>query len=306
MSLVITETYGNSATGIGHFYLNRALRLFPTYWAVVLGCAVAYALGLLSSGILGLNASGPPTLRAAQILDQLTVLPQAVWRNVTLDTSLETNRLSIGLYYTVGLEMMFYALAPFVVLRRTGVIVALLAASVALHFLPFGLGLPSRQWQYEFFPSTLMFFVAGILAFRLYQTARHWRFPHWIGWTAVPVVVAYGAIVPYALYTNHWLPLALYALLALATPFLFIASRTSKLDRLCGDLSYPLYVVQGLAMGLLGASMTGPSGREWWGLALALALSAAIHLAIERPVERWRRRFRVAERQAAKPAPAAA
>ena len=57
---------------------------------------------------------------------------------------------------------------------------------------------------------------------------------------------------------------------------------------------------------IAGAIMTGPSGREWWGLALAIALSAAIHWAIERPVERWRRRFRVAEQQAAKPAPAAA
>jgi peptidoglycan/LPS O-acetylase OafA/YrhL len=283
IAMVLSQTYPASADGSRRFYLNRMLRLFPIYLAVLVATAMAYAAGLVPSGVPGLN--GFALLPA---LDQITVLPQVLWRNVSLDTGPSSNGLAIGWYYTVGLEMMFYALAPLFVRWKLPALLLLFAASVAMHFLPAMLNLPERQWQYEFFPAVLMFFVAGVLAYRL--TRAIGRAGGRAGWAVVPAMVAYGAYHDSQIFTNQLGPLAMYAVLALTLPFLFEASRQSRFDKFLGDLSYPFYVVHGLAAGLAGAEIggTGRLANVIAALLLTTAASIALLFLVGRPTERLR------------------
>lgn len=282
-------------TGTPRFYANRATRLFPIYLVVLFATAMANALGFARFGVPGINGTFTPLL----VLDQITVLPYAVWRNLTLDTDGSSNSLAIGWYYTVGLEMMFYALAPFFTRWKLPNLILLFIVSGIVHFVPYMMGLPDRQWQYEFFPSTAVFFVAGVLSYRLYLAIKDTANPH-IGWVTIPAVIAYGFYFDQPLYTNSFEPFAVYAALALMLPFLFIASKGSTVDAFLGDLSYPFYVVHGLAAGLVGGGVGIPTNIRN-ALLLTIALSAVLHFLVDLPLRKTRDAIRGSKRPGPQP-----
>lgn len=295
MAMTIAENYGNDARGARRFYANRALRLYPSYLAVIFGVVALHASGVVLWGISGFNADGPLISRLPDMLNQATVLPNAIWRNLTLDTNAASNTLNLAWCYTVGIEGMFYLVAPFIVLRRLPVLIVTFVGSLGLHFLPATLGLDARQWQYDFFPATLVFFLAGVLAYRLYVVTRTIAFPRAIGWAGLAAVVASGwAPNPFAIFTNSPWIMAFYAAVALAVPFLFMASKGSRIDRLLGDLAYPFFVVQGIAGPLLGGGFGSSATPFWTTMALALAVSLGLRVLVERPIEGLRNRLRVA------------
>jgi peptidoglycan/LPS O-acetylase OafA/YrhL len=235
-------------------------------------------------------------------LRQITVFPMVIWRCLVLDPGPEHSGFLIGQIYTIGLEFMFYLVAPFVVLRSLPVLAGVFLVSLALHFAPLWLGAPARPWQYEFFPTILVFFLAGALAYRLYVFLNGRMVGQWrrLGWTVVPLVVGYGFYFDDGtIYTNDPWVFALYAGLALAVPFLFIASSKSKLDQLLGDLSYPFYLVHGLAANLLGGAMFSPVTPVIPAYVLSIALSFSLVYGIERPVDLFRKLVRAGRWRAA-------
>jgi peptidoglycan/LPS O-acetylase OafA/YrhL len=285
ISMVLTETYPASRIGTIRFYANRALRLFPIYLTVLFATALAYAAGLVPYGVAGLN-----TLNPLAALNQITVLPEVIWRNVTLDTMGSKNTLAIGWYYTVGLEMIFYVLAPFFVRWRLPNLILLFVVSGVVHFIPYMLGLPDRQWQYEFFPSTAVLFIAGSLSYRLYLAIKN-DANRYVGWLLVPGVVAFGAFFDVQVYTDSFQPIVIYGAFTLMMPLLFIAARGSKIDKFLGDISYPFYVVHGLAAALVGGGVGRPTSIVA-GLSLTFALAIALRLLVDHPIERMRTAIR--------------
>src|SRR5205814_8031796 len=70
--------------------------------------------------------------------------------------------------WSIALELYFYALAPLLARLSTRVLWGIVAASGALRLLFSTIGLDYR-WQYFFFPTSLVFFVAGLLSYRAYR-----------------------------------------------------------------------------------------------------------------------------------------
>jgi peptidoglycan/LPS O-acetylase OafA/YrhL len=292
ISMALTRAYPATAEGTMRFYLNRSLRLFPTYLAVLVATALDIAAGFVPitslSSVPGLNSFDPVGL-----IDQITVLPHVIWRNITLDTDWQKNNLAIGWYYTVGLEMMFYLLSPFFVRWKLPNLILLFVASGILHFVPYMLNLPFRQWQYEFFPSTLVFFVGGALSYRLFLAIKD-DANRYAGWLLPIGVSLYGFYFSKPVYTDSFEPITLYVAFALLLPFLFLASENryiKKVDTFLGDLSYPLYVVHGLAAGLVGGGVGLPTDITY-ALPVAIALSTLLYLGVEMPMEKFRSRVR--------------
>jgi peptidoglycan/LPS O-acetylase OafA/YrhL len=276
MSMVLTEKYCGQTS---RFYLGRALRLYPTYWIVVFACIFLSRAGIIEQGF------------AAMDWNRIFIFPKALWLNLTFDTERATDTQFLAQIYTVALEMMFYAIAPLIVRLELPNLIFAFGIAVIFHFVPYWLELPSRQWQYEFFPGTLMFFFAGVLAYRLYGASRCWRYPSVIGWLALIPIGGYWLVFDSAYgYDNDWRPIGYTALVAISIPFLFRASKDSRLDRFIGDLSYPLYVVHPLAIWLVwGAIGHGKHDFEKpITLFVAFALSTALAVLVDRPIDRRR------------------
>ena len=287
MSLVINEKY---RTDLVRFYLNRALRLYPVNIAVLLALAV---VGWFAGAPQFAPFAVPMPLldRVLAIANQVLIFPGVVWQNLRLTPGTDGAGLFFGQLYTVGLELMFYAVAPLIVMRRPLALAALTVAAVAVHFGLHRVG-PSQPWQYEFFPGILAFFMLGSLAYQLLRLVRGWRYPKWLGYLALPAIAAYcvwahdASIVDF---TNGVMIDGLYVLIALAIPFLFEASKSARWDRLIGDLSYPVYVVHILVGSvMLGPGVAGSTSESLRVLVVSLLAAIALLVLVDYPVERWR------------------
>ena len=281
ISMALDRNYPASPSGTLRFYANRILRLYPTYLAVLVMTASAFAAGIIKIGGVP-NINGP--WHFWPVIWQLTVLPRVIYLNLTLNTTVDQNTFNV--FLSVGLEMIFYTIAPFFVRWKTPNLILLFLASAIWHFTPWILGWPDRQWQYEFFPSLLVFFVAGALSYRLYLAIKY-DIPKYVGWLLPIGIVTYGACFNQPIYTNYFEPLAIDVSMVLMMPFLFVASRGSRIDKFLGDLSYPFFVFHPLAALLAGGGIGLPTNA---GLAFAIAIagSVAIHFIVELPIDRMR------------------
>lgn len=290
MAMVITEKYDLTRDGLAKFYGNRTLRIFPVYLIALFVWEYARSSTIFPNAVLA-----PSATSLALAIDQILILPGALWGNLTLRPE-SANNLVLGQMYTVALELMFYAIAPFIVRRRLPVLIGLFVIAASYHGAVWYADIPERMqrfWQYDFFPGTLIYFLAGVLAYRFYTVAKQWDYSPWIGYAALPVFIVAGRLSPSAtigLWTNTVSIYAFYALCAAMIPFLFIASKRSAVDRFIGGLSYPLYVVHAevvsAAVSTYGWAGTTDVTAVIFGESIVLAF--ALTVIIDRPIERWR------------------
>lgn len=296
IAMVFTEKYARLRHGAAVFWVNRYLRLAPAYVIVSL---IAYlTIGRFALGGLDLQE------RALILLPQFTMIGQDIFMflgyepgsgwfftsafHALTPAQIPAYRMMmIPQGWSIGVELWFYALAPFLVLRRAGTLVAIIGATLFLRLTAgSALGFSSDPWDYRFFPFELGTFLLGVLSYRASKARTYANSPI-AGLLSLAGLV--GLIAAY-----HYVPLgesekrwAFLLLLAFALPRIFNATRYSNLDRRIGDLSYPLYIVHLLCFSLLAPSFTGPWKTP---LLVAAALGCAMVLAmtVERPGERFR------------------
>lgn len=300
MTLVLTEKY---ATAPVDFYLNRALRLLPTYWIICAGALIAYGVLYEATGG-GFFAEFSKSLRGASP----AMISWAVLSNtslVGLDWLTGKMPLLIAPAWTLGLEVTFYALAPMIVRRNIGVLVALLGLSVLLRlsaYLVYGVGAPYTRGAYQFFPFELALFLAGALSYRLYARIRDTDVGRWCGLSLIPAVLLLQVLqkgVTLSLPGNSaalvtcWV--VFFSYFALAVPFLFRDTRASALDARIGALSYPLYLIHypllELYKGVIdgGDSISSRATRSAVLLLASLALAYVIARYVDARIDRIRR-----------------
>ena len=297
IAMVFTEKYAHLRHGAAVFWVNRYLRLAPAYAIVSL---VAYlTIGRFALGGLDLHE------RALVLLSQFTMIGQDVFMflgyepgagrwffthdfHALAPAQIPAYRMMmIPQGWSIGVELWFYALAPFLVLRRTGTLVAIIGAALFLRLAAgSALGFSGDPWNYRFFPFELGTFLLGVLSYRAWRAQPDANSP------ATGLISLVGLVSLIALY--HYVPLGesekrwlFLLLLAFALPRIFDATRHSILDRRIGDLSYPLYIVHLLCFSLLAPSLAGPWKTPLLVIA-ALGCAMILALTIERPGERFR------------------
>ncbi|HTK01059.1 MAG TPA: acyltransferase [Bordetella sp.] len=270
------EAYRSTA----RFYENRLLRLFPTYLVVAV---VALALNWVANPeFLDVYRHSPNGADLFLVLSNLFIFGQD-WLMffgikggvLTLTGSYADS--SVPLYqgllvpqaWTLGVELSFYLIAPFI-LRSMRWVVVLFLASLALRAGLLYAGIAqSDPWSYRFFPLELALFLAGALSHRLllplWQRLSD-RF-HYLPELATGLFVIY-VVLHFSVTINHNLRdvLALAAFTAIL-PLTFIYQGRHRLDKKIGQLSYPIYISHSVAILLVHQA------TSWIGLTNALAIS---------------------------------
>lgn len=308
MAMVLTEKYTGSNRR-RRFYSNRILRLYPTYFiSIALMIGVEFYLhystrGEYVSAWQADHATLPWSVKLPLLIPNVALvgsdLPylfhygQTSGWHFSLGQSLRKfpDAVRTGRYllvppaWSIGLELWFYLLAPFLVLWRTRSLVTLVAVSLIIRLL--------LEWHapwssYFFFPANLCFFVWGMLTYRIYRNEKYARIatqPLTQGiFLFVVVAIVFRQFVPF--YRNYdWL---LYILFGVTLPFLFHASKAWAWDRWIGNLSYPIYLIHASVLLLLKVGYGTDRGLVTISCSTIAAL--VLLVVVEQPLEKFRQR----------------
>ncbi len=326
MTLVIDTRYHKLS--VWSFYASRLLRLLPLYWVVGALTLIAECL-LVPPGQMMSKMASPIFYASSLDLGSLPI-PILIYAGVSdttmfgLDTGqwLGFNRFSGELSlapdfgpdamsvmaispvpqgWSVGLELLFYLIAPFIVRRSLWFLASLCALSLALRIVLMAAGFFGDPWNRTLFASELVYFLLGVLAYRLYLQLPRFNFsPRMeLGLAAMVLGVAiiYWPIDHVIRGSLIWETVP-YILVAVGMPFLFRLTKNISLDANIGELSYPIYMVHNLVIGLILWSPlnTAPfvgTGRPRYVLTIALVIAAAFLLdrLVALPIDRLRVRF---------------
>jgi peptidoglycan/LPS O-acetylase OafA/YrhL len=271
ITFVLTQTTAYS--GLKSFYINRFLRIYPVYWTVAI---VVLALHLIvPSDFHHYSAfhhyALPTSAKVVLFFSNLLIFGQdcvmflAVrgghlhWTANFKDTDAYLfEGLLIGPAWTLGLELTFYLIAPFIA-RSTRVLAIICALSLGVKAYLYYLGIGDVDpWSYRFFPAELSLFCLGGLSARiLLPLWKEWlRGKEALSCIGVAVVLGYVAMF-YVLPSGAARALVLLAVTIPLLPTLFIFSTWFKpFDESIGDLSYPIYISHLLVIGAVSRVLT--------------------------------------------------
>lgn len=294
------------------FQTARWLRLYPMY--AVVAVAMLVVVQVLPPDFPERWSALPLAAQVLMVVTNLAILGQD-WV-MFLTASGDGLRFTADFWHTspqlhhfllvppawsLGIELSFYLIAPWLVLRWQRA-AAVAAASLALRLVILKLGPGwSDPWTYRFFPTELALFLLGSLSWHLVR-------PWWYGVNEAArgrplvlwaTVVLWGACLAFGA-----LPLASWAkgpmligLAFLLLPATFVFSGSRRWDREVGELSYPLYICHTLVIHMLaawlpadwvrGGAFTPPAVGVT--IAACLAVAWLLHVGIQRRVEALRR-----------------
>jgi peptidoglycan/LPS O-acetylase OafA/YrhL len=300
MALVLDSKYRDT----GLFYSNRLLRLFPTYFVMLaIGIAAVFlrANPVTSPELISSIAQNPAsaitmaftnlTLIGQELLFWFTFAPDGA---LVFDAHAEMSEQAAvgwqGLFvpqaWSLSMELIFYALAPFLARLKWGWLAALAAASIGLRLAGHLLDVDYLLWQGRFFPTALFMFVLGMLGYRALPLVA--RLPKAIGWGALALLLGYCAVFSFLPMEPLFARWVTYAIVALCVPWIFHAFKDFTLDRWIGDLSYPMYLSQLIVVGAV--LMYEPPFAIWIAIGGTLAISVMVLVLIEHPLDKWRQK----------------
>ena len=317
MALVLNEKYKGPGSYVT-FVTQRFFRLYPTYW-LILGCVVvgelvvAFTQGnrhemtytmeywVSSHAVLTWFTSAVLVVSNLALfgLNDLYLFYVSLTTG-SLGTSSSALPSNIASVYTIvppawslGIEVVFYSVAPFLVRRSPAWQAGLLVLLLALRFaLMFGLDIPFRPYIFISAPLQFVYFLAGSLAYQLYL--RRASFPRLYIGSGIPWVVLILIItlfyhrLPYG--KSAWV--VLYPALFFSIPALFALTKNSFWDRQIGELSYPFYLIHYSIIELANVVSDhitfSANGATIACLLVTLVLSIAVVQLVEVRIDRFR------------------
>ncbi|MFZ6727575.1 acyltransferase family protein [Undibacterium sp. MH2W] len=265
MALILEEN--SSYKSIKTFYIQRILRIFPTYLFVLFLAIIFIGIQILNGDQLIYSRylselAHPVTVTIFWIASQLFILGQDAIcffgidqfgkiifePSLTLASSSFSQTNIIPPAWSLSGELFFYALAPFVLRRSIVFISSLLLLSVATRLtLANQFDFVSDPWATRFFPSEFCFFMAGALGYKLITAKSEIRdgAKYLIYLLLVMVSVSALSVTKWthsnSKFTSFAVLFIVFVLISVI-PFLFSKTKNSRIDRQIGEISFPLYV----------------------------------------------------------------
>lgn len=305
MSRILSTTYKSKR----HFYINRALRILPIYYFVLFLTVVQ--LQIFASLGIGKVFEWPKT--ASELLAfipnisifgsdwvQFFNLSSGGLGPIGVSGGIGTAStfLLIAPAWTLGLELTFYLIAPFIVRLSSQYLSLTIMFLLAMRILYATFGYSQDPWSYRFIVFELPIFFLGVLAYRLKMSEKfNFRISNRAIYSAV---MAFYLIVGLIIqHTNTQ-----YAFMLMVTIFfglfILLCSTDEDRDRRIGELSYPLYLCHILTISSTAAILEklgffdlSHSRGFFEILVLALSvLAAKVLLGMSSPIEKLREKIR--------------
>lgn len=322
MALILSEKYvGDKSRKT--FWANRALKIYPAYW-LVLVITVGYTwVSYLSNSQVPGASLGPYTTPFHFLLDgggkfggaelvaiafaQLTLLPldsllflraTGEFFAFTPSFSAEAHPLWLAMFvppaWTLALEIYFYALAPFLIRVSLRRLVLLLCLAVIVRiYIYYGLSLQHDPWTYRFFPNEFAFFLIGFIGYKLAHLVNR-RLSiaavRTISWTLFFATIAQLLLFSFMPETIR--SYTCLATVAVAIPYIANLSSGWRWDRLIGELSYPIYIVHFFLLIVVRDHWLSLTTSSLYGVTmmiLSLIAAVAIKISVMDPAERRRK-----------------
>ncbi len=309
MAMVLTEKY-NKPEAIYQFYTNRALKIYPVYWLVLVllvgwSCVVYryHYPGTLDyyTRYARPNFSGYIYFALANILiiglDWTFLL--GINNKGQLYFTSDFNKTKPAVYnfgfnsiaWTVGVELVFYIIAPWLNKRKYPLLLTLFCLSLAFRIWLACRYTDRNPWNYMFLPTQLMFFITGIFSYRLYRRYVKDKAGQLLQ------TMLYGALLAvvllyYQFFKDTYLKqAALFSSMALLIPFAFEVSKASRADRFLGNLSYPIYISQSLVLKFVVAKRF-PKVIDvgFTSLVIVVLLALLLNILVVEPIEKIKAR----------------
>jgi peptidoglycan/LPS O-acetylase OafA/YrhL len=291
MTYGLNRNYGFSSSGSKNFWANRLLRIVPIYYLVFF---LTVPLILSYPGRIGKfhDALGY-SLRPIDIIGNLTLVPFTFY-----DMKFRV----VPPSWSVGVEIACYIVLWLFIARskRNAIITA--AASFAFAVVTAILGL-SFTWRYQSVPASLLPFALGSLVYFYYDKIKNFVEPRKKVVTAV--LLAFLLLNPFpgltpsiyryeiGFYLNVLAVTGLVAVISMTkikSPFL------QKVDRLLGDLTYPMFLLQWAVAFVVYLKVPGltPRGYPIFLISFPLIILVALLIVylVDRPLQHVRDRFR--------------
>lgn len=300
MSLILNEKYVGKGS-IKIFYTNRFLRIYPVYWVVlILTIFIFLILNTTPNNPLAYFFGTYPFYHGVELA---VVSLRDFFTNVFLVTysayflPIQNNSFSqilvIPLSWTLGLELLFYLVAPFIVRRRFIQILLFLIFSLILRIVSNHLFITQTSDTYllnpAFFPSVLFLFILGSVSYRIYTKIKKINFPQNTAKILLLILTIYTLIYHYIPKDTHNIYLFLVFIFI---PFIFLKFSNNTIDKFLGELSYPIYVSHLLTRGVLLIFFPN-FNKDIFNLVmlfLIIAVAMVLHLFIEVPIDKFRQR----------------
>lgn len=238
------------------FYISRFLRIFPLYWtALFLTVSLGLAKTLLNLGseenIITHYLTYSTHLHGQEALIEGI---NFILRNLTLIITkdyfgIHENQaagfLIVNQSWTLQIELLFYILAPFILLLRRNfwAYVAIYYIAVYIVINPLGL-FPNNSLTVNFV-NYLIFFLLGICGYKYVyqQKIASKKYAVYILIAILTFIIFYPILPGQIIEGSFEKSLIFYLPFTAAISFIFTLTKDSKFDRYIGELSYPVYIL---------------------------------------------------------------
>lgn len=289
MTMVLNTKYISDTLS---FYINRFLRLWPTY----LFSIIIVALFTNNFKITATLITNSSILFKAYIwfsnffilgsdffwllgIDHPTGVVRYFPAFINDNSNVYNYFLNVPVF-SISVEIMFYLMAPFILksIKRVWIFFAIGIAYYAYFVLA---GQINIIYQYHIFPYSFLYFSLGALSWHYYYRGKEYKKLNYLIIILLIVLMqfAFTIIAPVILLT-----------FTLLTPYLFEITKNNKVDRFIGELSYPIYILHYPVLQYFRGVELSLSSLGIVVFLITIALAVPVHLFIERPIDKFRQR----------------
>jgi len=199
--------------------------------------------------------------------------------------------------WSLGVEISFYILAPFILTRSIRTISAFVFLSAILRIGLIGYCFSGDPWSYRFFPNEISTFLLGSLAYKFYEIKKTGGAIDDFSILALPTLLIF--LIGFNFLPTEYQTKKIIFILVLVFTIgnIFNVTKNSKMDNFMGMLSYPIYVSHLFVLGYLlpKLHLPSPDGRfinTLLAYVLVTVFSIALYFLIDKPADLFRHRFK--------------